>query len=338
MIGTPSMKRLKNPKVIAAAAVLVLVASACATAEVSGGGSAVSAISNRGKISIAIETKALCLKGTERECADLPYNGESIFSRGAYQLVKGEFKDSGRSAAWPSGVSIRFEGRFGTYPKDLAQNIAADVDCPEAGLTCWFAYVGYQSTDERHYPNATSTNCFDNSLFGTSGGVVVDAQLLDLVNRSFGGVSSAPLLSETLSESREALRGDREHSDRRNAASGIALIAIIDSNNNGRIDSSDRDSREGRESRPSAPSDEFMLASLCGPYSSIPGLFKVSGITTETDVYSYASCAEEAGIWSNNDAYWLSRCIAPLSGGNLKIKMLPTTTTSTTTTTTLPPN
>jgi hypothetical protein len=337
MLGDTKMKIVKNLKVIAAAAVLVLVASACATGEVSGGGSAVSAISNRGKISIAIETKALCLKGTERECADLPSGGITVRA-GVYQLVKGEFKDSGRSAAWPSGVSIKFEGRFGTYPKALAQNVAADVDCPEAGFTCWFAVVGYQSTDERNYPNSRSTDCGKFGL-GDSGGAVADAQLLDLVSRSFGGVSSAPLFSETISESREVLRSDREHSDRRDAASGFALIAIIDSNNNGRIDGSDRDGREGRdgrETRPSAPSDEFMLASLCGPYSSIPGLFKVSGVTTETDVYSYASCAAEAGIWSNEDPIWLSRCIAPLSGGNLKIKMLPTTTT--TTTTTLPPN
>ncbi len=300
------MKIVKNLKVIAAGAALVVIAGACASAEVSGGGSAASAINSKGRISLAIETKALCLESTDRDCDGLEAAGwgGSEVRPGILQLVRGEFIDSGKSAAWPYGVSMKFEGTFGAYPKDLAVNTGAQVDCPEAGLTCWYGLVGYQSTNERHYPNVPSAYCVGSN----------------------DGESLVPGLNEGISKAKASLRSGRSISLGKNAANGLAVILIIDSNKNGRIDTVERAANGGA---PSGQGDMFMLGSVCGPYSSLAGLFEVTGTTNETDTYSYATCAETKGVWSNADPVWLRTCVAPLTSGNLKIKLLPTTTTTT---------
>jgi hypothetical protein len=311
MIGTPSMKRLKNLKVIAAAAVLVLVAAACGAGEVSGGGSADSAISSRGKISFAIETKGLCVRGTERECADFPAGGN-------LQLVKGEYRDSGKSAAWPYGVSMKFEGPLNSYSKDIAQSGAA-TDCPTNGLTCWVGGVGYRSGDERHYPNtgAALDNCMNSSA-----GAVLQSPAVSGSSSSEGESTLARAAGEEVSRLQERMREDSKRSDHSKLATGIAIVLIVDTNRNGEIDSDDRRGRER---------DQFLLISLCGPYSGQP----VQNVLGET--YSYTSCPALRGIFdtsvtSETQVEFAEACLAPLRSGNFKIKMLPPTTTTTTTT------
>ncbi|AKL73368.1 hypothetical protein IMCC26256_111081 [Actinobacteria bacterium IMCC26256] len=315
------MKIVNNLKVTAAGAVLVLVAAACGAGEVSGGGSADSAISSRGKISIAMETKGLCVRGTERDCAGFPPGGY-------FQVVKGEFADSGKNASWPNGVSMKFEGSFGTYyPKDLAES-TAQRDCPAAGLTCWIGIVGYRSGDERHYPNPPTFEC-SNFLAGAT----VNSQTVGNTATPNTDSRVAVAMGEEVSRLQERVRDNSKESEFRNTATGVALVFIVDTNRNGEIDS-----REGSD----GPKDVIMLTSLCGPYSNEPGLSNVA------DVYSYATCASTGGTSLIGGFHWnlyeyfydlISQCPAALRSGNLKIKMLsPTTTTTTTTTTTLPPN
>ncbi|MEI8335488.1 MAG: hypothetical protein WCG37_01310 [Actinomycetes bacterium] len=315
------MSRLKNLKVIAAAAVLVLVAAACGAGELSGGGSADSAISSRGKISISIETKGLCVRGNERNCGSFPAGGN-------VQLVEGEFKDSGRNASWPNGVSMKFEGSFGTfYPKDLAES-TAQTDCPAAGLTCWIGIVGYRSGDERHYPNPSTFEC-SNYLAGAT----VNSQTVGSSATRNTDSKISVALGDEMSRLKERVRDNSKESELGTAATGVALAFIVDTNRNGEIDS-----REGSD----GPKDAIVLTSLCGPYSNQPGLVNAA------DVYSYATCASTGGTSLIGGFHWnlyeyffdlVSQCPAALRSGNLRIKMLPpTTTTTTTTTTTLPPN
>lgn len=310
------MKRLKNIKVIAASAVLALVAAACGAGEVSGGGSADSAISSRGKISVAIETKGLCVKGTEPECSVFPYGGMG-------QLIKGEFTDSGKNAAWPYGVSMKFEGGVGVSPKhDIAESVAA-TDCPATGTTCWLGAFGYRSGDERHYPNTTTADCIN-----YSGGAVPASQSTDGSESAKVQSTLSRAAGEEVSRLQERMREDSKRSDRSKLATGIALMLIVDTNRNGEIDSDDR--RGGER-------DQFLMVSMCGPYSRQPGL------TVPDARYSYTSCRELGGVLDDvgigSQVEFAERCVAPLRSGNFKIKMLPpTTTTTTTTTTTLPPN
>ena len=310
------MSRLKNLKVIAAAAVLVLVAAACGAGEVSGGGSADSAISSRGKISVSLETKGLCVKGTEPECSVFPYGGMG-------QLIKGEFTDSGKNAAWPYGVSMKFEGGLGISLKhDIAESAAA-TDCPTTGSTCWLGAFGYRSGDERHYPNVLNNNCIS-----ISGGAVLQSKSIAGSTSANGESALTRAAGEEVSRLQERMREDSKRSDRSKLATGIALMLIVDTNRNGEIDSDDR--RGGER-------DQFLMVSMCGPYSGQPGL------TVPDARYSYTSCRELGGVLDDvgigSQVEFAERCVAPLRSGNFKIKMLPpTTTTTTTTTTTLPPN
>ena len=193
-------------------------------------------------------------------------------------------------------------------------------DCPTSGLTCWLGTVGYRSTDERHYPNTSTADCAT-----YSGGESLHSQLVDGAASANSDPVFASALEEGVSRLQERLRDDSEHSDHRKSVTGLAFVLIMDTNRNGEIDS-------GEGSR--GEKDQFMLQSICGPYSNQPGL------TALDEPFSYATCALTGGTIVGTSPFYIAReCPSTLRSGNLRIKMLPpTTTTSTTTTTTLPPN
>jgi hypothetical protein len=323
--------RARNLRVIKAGALagaLVMVLAACDLATISGGGSGDSPISRRGRISLAIETKELCLKGTERDCANYSFQGGS-------QSVTGEFKDSGTSPSWPYGVSMKFDGAYSATEKRnigvllLAGDVCNDLFGVPAGsqvksakdsqhANCWLGGIGYRSGDNRHYPNAA--RCFGESA-------VVSNSLPSGLARSLAN----PVVSETIKRAERDISKGGDDRTEQNRITGLALVLIIDANHNGRID-------EDSESNRSA--DGFILASLCGPYSNQPSLGGGGGLGSG---YTYATCSGGTFL---SDAFTggviSPDCIVPLRSGDLKIKIIPTTSTSTststTTTTTPPPN
>ena len=329
-------RNLRVIKTVALAGALVMVLAACDLATISGGGSGDSPISRRGRISLAIETKELCLKGTERDCANYSFQGGA-------QSVTGEFKDSGRSPSWPYGVSMKFDGAYtATEKRNIGVLFVAGDVCSElfgvpAGapegnpvgaqlkrskdsknVNCWLGVIGYRSGDNRHYPNTTP--CFGDSA-------VVSSAL----PAGVAGSLANPVVSETIKRAERDISKGGDDRTEQNRITGLALVLIIDANHNGRID-------EDSESNRSA--DGFILASVCGPYSNQPSLGGGGGLGSG---YTYATCS--GGTFSS-DAFTggviSPDCIVPLRSGDLKIKIIPTTSTSTststTTTTTLPPN
>ena len=320
-------RNLRVVKAVALAGALVMMLAACDLATLSGGGSGDSPISGRGKISLAIETKELCLKGTERDCANYSFQG-------GFQSVTGEFKDSGMSPSWPYGVSMKFDGAYSaTEKRDIGVLLLAGDVCNKllgipAGAqvkhsgdsqhaNCWLGGIGYRSGDNRHYPNAA--RCFGESA-------VVSNSLPSGLARSLAN----PVVSGAIKIAEREINKGGDDQPEQNRITGLALVLIVDANHNGRID-------EDSESNRSA--DGFILASLCGPYSSQPSLGGGGGMGSG---YTYATCP---GGTFPSDAFSGAAispdCIVPLRNGDLKIKIIPTTstsTTTTTTTTTLPPN
>ncbi|CAB4987137.1 unannotated protein [freshwater metagenome] len=320
-------RNLRVIKTVALAGALVMMLAACDLATLSGGGSGDSPISRRGRISLAIETKELCLKGTERDCANYSFQGGS-------QSVTGEFKDSGTSPSWPYGVSMKFDGAYTATEKRnigvllLAGDVCNDLLGVPAGsqvksakdsqhANCWLGGIGYRSGDNRHYPNTTP--CFGESA-------VVSNSLPSGIAKSLAN----PVVSETIKRAEREINKGGDDRTEQNRITGLALVLIVDANHNGRLD-------EDSESNGSA--DGFILASVCGPYSNQPSLGGGGGLGSG---YTYATCS--GGTFSS-DAFTggviSPDCIVPLRSGDLKIKIIPTTstsTTTTTTTTTLPPN
>jgi len=325
---------LKVIKAVALAGALVMMLAACDLATISGGGSGDSPISRRGRISLAIETKELCLKGTERDCEVYSYQG-------GVQSVTGEFKDSGTSASWPYGVSMKLDGAYtATEKRNIGVLFVAGDVCNElfgvpAGapegnpdeaqlkrskesknVNCWLGGIGYRSGDNRHYPN--STPCFGDS-----------AVVSDALRSGFGSALGNPVVSETIKRLERDIKSDRDRGPKENRITGQALVLIVDANRNGRIDDDAESNRGG---------DAFVLASVCGPYSHQPSLGGGGGLGSG---YTYATCP---GGSISSDAFVgaviNADCLVPLRSGDLKIKIIPTTSTSTTTTTTTtpPPN
>jgi len=324
----PNLKarNLRLIKGVALAGALVMVLAACDLATISGGGSGDSPISRRGRISLAIETKELCLKGTERDCANYSFQS-------GVQSVTGEFKDSGTSPSWPYGVSMKFEGAYtATEKRNIGVLLLAGDVCNELlgvpegapvgaevkgskdskNPNCWLGGVGYRSADDRHYPN--STPCFGEA-----------AVLSDALRSGSGRALESPVVSETIKRLERDINSDRDRGPKENRITGQALVLIVDANRNGRIDDDAKSNQGG---------DSFILASLCGPYSNQPSLGGGGGLGSG---YTYATCP---GGYISSDVFIFAaisrRCLVPLRDGDLKIKMIPTTSTSTTTT--LPPN
>ncbi|AKL73367.1 hypothetical protein IMCC26256_111080 [Actinobacteria bacterium IMCC26256] len=321
----PNLKarNLRVIKAVAFASALVIVLAACDLATLSGGGSGDSPISRKGRISLAIETEELCLKGTERDCENYSYQG-------GVQSVTGEFKDSGTNPSWPYGVSMKFEGAYtATEKRDIGVLLIAGDVCNEIlgvpegapvgaeakgskeskNANCWLGGIGYRSADARHYPN--STPCFGDS-----------AVLSDALRSGLSRASESSVVSETVKRLERDINSDRDRGPKENQITGQALVLIVDANHNGRIN---------EDAEPGKSPDAFILVSVCGPYS---GIGSGGGLGSG---YNYSTCP---GGTLSSDAFIGSaisrRCLVPLRGGDLKIKIIPTTSTSTTTT--LPPN
>lgn len=307
-----SDRHSKSLKTLALGGALVLLLAACDIGTLSGGGSGQSPISEKGSVSLSIETQALCATETDSSCANYPVGGR-------FQTVSGEFKDTGTSPSWPYGVSMKFNGAWSSEEKrDLAVQLRGGADCTAqetseisvtSGETCWVGLVGYRSTDTRHYPNSTECGSLSRPL---------SAAVASVIGASF----SAPGVSEGVNRLEQNLQKNRGRVGNENLISGVALLSVFDSNNNGRIDQR-LESGEG---------DAFSLVSVNGPYSCQPDLGGGGG----GQGYVYATCP--GGTMSSESFYAnpLSQlCRASVRSGNLKIKFLPTTT-STTTAPTLP--
>ncbi|CAB4864581.1 unannotated protein [freshwater metagenome] len=286
-------------RLLAAVLGLGLLAAGCGLvpAELKGHGDYSSPIQPRAKAEIRIDTKSVC-KLPHSNCSGMDFN--------MYQLG-GSLQDRGTNTAWPRGVKLSFDGFLQPGMPSLAIGGSVPTSCgpnaptqnPQSTPTCWVGILTYRSMDTAYYPNNP------------------------IAQSDCAFLNGAPLASLNGAASLKSALGRAA----KDPMSGIALVLLADSNQNG---------------RPDGNGDMLFFTTLCGPYT---GMTPTAGVLDGQTPYSYATCTISGGVMpsvtnigeitggnfgAGND------CVVPLRHSDFTIKELPVPPTTTTTTTTPP--
>ncbi len=313
------MTLFKDRRVGLTAGALVIIGSvvlaACQPATFNAEGKARSVIDSSKQISFDFKSKPICVDSTTPAASKNQRCTADLVTE-----VSGTFSDAGRNSAWPSGVSMSFEGTLTNASSAIAigagiagSECLADSVVPGAAGTkvrggvnpaCYIGVVTYRSTNKR-YPNTTPLGeNFLECLASVPAGMVAGA-------------------------SQAMQRLDRPSAQE---LSGLAFILLYDSDRNAKANNGDR----------------LFLSALCGPYARQTA--KVNVLDGETS-YAYATCAGSAfggpvgGVFPSAPVDSDERilqilaaasefdCVQPITKGDVRVKLVPTTTVQETTTT-----
>lgn len=281
---------IKRHRRLAAALVLgtALVATSCANADISGGGSLASSINPNAKQSgtFTFKTRSLCEDGS----SGCDYEGIVLAG------VNGTLRDPGTSDAFPHGVSISFTGKMpGGNMHSIAiggagycdglpmpESIAPAGAAPEEQGACFAGLVTYRSTDLKNYPNGQFSSC---ALFGDAANALLEG----------------PSTKSKLSGLGLALLVDSNRNAKPDKGDGVAFVALCGPYAN--LQKANVDSNT-----------PYNYATCPGGRVNTGNIITPGGVMT-TPIDPILDEIDEF-------LYFLSTCTQPLRSGNLKITPL----------------